>query len=227
MPDTMDRLRERMRTLRMRWRTVESACVSVVPDVYSRRPKPFAGIALIDSRRRGDLFNGQARDFALEPGEHSISIYSGPLLRQLRLGAPVASLRFVLRPGEHTQLCFRERPEWKRFDVVWRRERQMVLVLAILFAAVGWLGHPWLREAIATMTLSFGVRQPWLSLCYLPVESRLMTTGVIMDTGAIIGSYAMLASLRRRLREFKERFGDRFFLAQASPDGECSSRSAA
>lgn len=218
MSETLEPLIRRIRSFRARWGTVASAWISIARKPGSRKFGRLECVALIDGRIRVDLLTGPSRRLRVLPGEHEVVVYFGPSRPRIRIGSAAASIRVVLRPGEQTRLRFLEQPEWRRFDALWRRECMAAVTMAIVVAAAAWLGFPSLRDAIARMTLSVGIRQPWLSLCDMVVRGRLMTMVLAVDAWALFVALPVMGSYRRRYREFEEQFGKRYRLVQPSED---------
>ncbi len=215
MSDTLGTLCRRVRASRTRRGRVNWAWISVEPEAFSHRPGRGVGIAFIDGRRRGALFNRVLRSFPVEHGEHTVAVTLFPRYRGLaQAGKEVASLQIVLRPGAHARLLCRERPQWKPFEALIRRDHFLLLAVSILTAGVFWLAFPLLRDFIAAVTRRLAVAQPWLSLADRLYGSRVMTAMLDGVVCAITGTYVLLARHRRLHRAYRAKFGEPWILTE-------------
>jgi hypothetical protein len=176
MSDSMTQLCRSAQLRRARWDKVAWCPLSIELKAISRQDRCFVGVALIDHRQVGYLINGEPRSFKLEPGEHTVTVYLARTARFAVVKQKVISRRVVLGPGEHVGLvCGTEkgaRGEWRAYQTAQQRLTLAIIPGPILFGGLGWLIFPFLREAIADVTLRLGLGEPWLSLWYLPVRWR-------------------------------------------------------
>jgi hypothetical protein len=215
MSDTLGTLCRRVRASRTRLGRVALTWISVEPVAFSRKPGRFVGIALIDGRRRGPLFNRMPTSFPVEHGEHTVAVSFSPHRRnRTQAGTEGPSLEVALKPGEHAWLLCREQPQWRPYLALFQRDHLVLLALSILAGGCVWLVFPFLRELIAMVTRHLAVAEPWFSLAYLVVKSRLMSTVLAMQVCIIIGTYVVLARHRSRLRAFREKFGEPWLLTE-------------
>jgi hypothetical protein len=215
MSDTLGVLCRRVRASRTRRGRVEWAWISVEPKSFSRGPRQFLGIALIDGRRRGPLFNGVPASFPVEQGEHTVAVSFSPCRwKRTEAGTDPPSLAVAIKPGEHAWLLCRERPQWRLLFALFRRAHLALMAVSILVGGSVWLVLPSLRELIATVTLQLGFAQPWLSGANLDAGWRLMTALLAGEACGIIGMSVFLARHRRLHRIYREQFGEPWLMTE-------------
>ncbi len=208
MSDTFAHLTSQAWTRRTRWDKVPWATLAIELSAFSRKDRCFVGIALVDRRLVGWLVNGEPRSFRVEPGEHTVTVY---LARSARIGPIVkktVSGQFVLQPRETVRIvCGRTNQTSDNAQAFMAARRRLMAACfagAILAAILGWLLWPLLREAVAYVTITLGVREPWLSLFYFAVSSRLLTAWLASHLGGGLASYAVLHAQASRSATSRE-----------------------
>ncbi len=151
--------------------------ISVEQMGLAPKESEFLGVAIVDGYRRSDIHHGRSTVFRVEAGEHTVVVY---IKRRFRVdgywGRAKVSLPVWVEPGEHLDLVFgvfKEKEQVPRPSLLWFPflfEASPFLALGI-----GWHSSPHLRDAIAWLTLTLGVRQPWFSFLYFFVSSRWVT----------------------------------------------------
>jgi hypothetical protein len=131
----------------------------------------------------------------------------------------MVSLPVVVEPGEHLDLVFGVAKEWKPSlgaRILWH-----VLLGMASFGipfGVGWHAFPVVRDAVAWVTLTLGIRQPWLSWAYFFVSSRT-TTGFFAVFAWMLGAQVFLW---RRFGLPSRNFGGPYYLAPRPDIGKPS-----
>jgi len=193
MSESITLLLSSARARRAHWDKVPWCSQSIELKATVRRDRCFVGIALIDRRQVGWLGNGEQRSFRLEPGNHTITVYFAASAKITVGKMPAITRRFVLQPGEQVRLVCGRTPQgmalWKVYHSEAIRHKFALLGGAIFFGLLGWLIHPSLRGAVASATLLLQLGEPWLSLLYLPVQSRPSTALI----GLLVWVYFLMA----------------------------------
>jgi hypothetical protein len=226
MPDAINQLCRSARSRRARWDKVPWCSVSIELKAVTRQDRCFVGIALIDRRQVGWLVNGEPRSFRLEPGEHAITVYMAGSATITARPRPMISRRFVLQPRDNVRLvCARTSQAmaiWMVRQSHVKSWRRALFGGSIFFAALGWLIYPSLREAVANATLRLEIGQPWLSLLYLLVKSRTVTTMLGCLCWALMVVAAMMVQEFRLMKLLEYRSLEPYFLVRMPASTEAS-----
>jgi hypothetical protein len=221
MSDLLEQLCRSARVRRARWDKVPWCTLSIELKAVSCQTRCYVGVALIDRRQVGYLINGDPRSFRVEPGEHTVTVYLARTARIPDWRKATISRRVVLWPREKIQLICGTSSEitdgWRAFRMARTRMAWASIVTPFAAAGASWLSFPFLRESIAYATLGLDLREPWLSLFYLPVSSRPMTAAI----AASIVSVILQLRLFRWLQDAKSRLREPYFLVEkaSAPTG--------
>jgi hypothetical protein len=218
MSDANNQLCHSARLRRARWDKVPWCSLSIELMAVTRQDRCFVGIALIDRRQVGWLVNGEPRSFRLEPGEHTITVYMAGSATITIRPRPMISRRFVLQPRDNVRLVCGRTSQAMAIWKVWQSQvkswRRALFGGSIFFAALGWLIYPSLREAVADATLRLELGQPWLSLFYLSVRSRSVTTVLGCFCWALLVVAAMMVQEFRLMKLLEHRSLEPYFLVR-------------